>query len=280
MAESIGSLWIEGVGPVNLLTKSQRRFVVVEVPVLSIVRESWLMPFRYLQALVKFGWIPFAGSLAVRFVCFLLLREDVSRGVTSILMGITHFILFTPFTVTWTKLAIQGRQAVEKRRAFAYTRTEWMYLLATVVMITAFLVLVISPLLLGLQGQRNFEHQIEFLGIGGSVLGLGVFVVGYVRLAFVFPAIAIGRYAGIRVAWRQTAGNLERLAAIILLSYLPYYLIRQAFFWWMGYHPPGVAATMGACVDMVPIVLATTALAGPALAYKSLAMEGHKEATT
>jgi hypothetical protein len=31
---------------------------------------------------------------------------------------------------------------------------------------------------------------------------------------------------------------------------------------------------------MVPIVLATTALAGPALAYKSLAMEGHKEATT
>ena len=250
------------------------------MPVLSIVRESWLMPFRYLQELVKFGWIPFAASLVVRFVCFLLLREDVSRSVTNTLMGTTHFILFTPFSVAWTKLAIQGRQAVEKRPAFAYTRTEWMYLLASAMMMAAFLALVISPLRSGLQGHRNFEHQIELLGMGGSVLGLGVFVVGYVRLAFVFPAIAIGRYAGIRVAWRQTAGNLERLAAIILLSYFPYYLIRQAFFWWIGYHSPGVAATMGACIDMVPIVLATTALAGPALAYQSLAMEGHKDATT
>ena len=73
------------------------------------------------------------------------------------------------------------------------------------------------------------------------MLGLGVYVIAYVRLAFVFPAIAIGRYAGIREAWKQTAGNIERLAAILVLAYLPYWIIRQAFEWYMGYHPPSPA---------------------------------------
>lgn len=259
-------------------TSSQRRFTVVQLPVFSIVRESWLMPFRYLPELAKFGWFPYAAGLGVRFVSFLLLREDVSRAVNNTLLPTAHFILFTPFSVAWTKLAIQGRPAVEKRPAFAYTRAEWLYLLASAAMMAAFLCLVIYPLLVSLRGQRNFERQIELLGMGGSVLGLGVFVVGYVRLAFLFPAIAVNEHAGIRAAWRQTAGNIERLAAVILLSYLPYYLIRQAFISWMGYHPPGVAATMGACIDLVPIALATTGLAGPALAYKRLVIDGNKEA--
>lgn len=264
----------------NLVTKSERRFVVVQLPVFPIVRESWLMPVRYLPELVEFGWIPYAASLGVRFVSFVLLREDVGRGVSSTLMVTAHFILFTPFSVAWTKLAIQGRTAVAKHPAFAYTRTQWMYLTASAVVMVALLGLVISPLLIGLQGQRNFDHQIEFLGTGGSILGLGVFVVGYVRLAFVFPALAIGRYAGIRLAWRQTAGNIERLAAIILLSYLPYYLIREAFLWYIGYHPPGATGGFAACIDMVPIALAITGLAGPALAYKMLVLGNGGETET
>ena len=95
----------------------------------------------------------------------------------------------------------------------------------------------------------------------------------YVRLAFVFPAIAIGRYAGIRVAWKQTAGNIERLAAIIVLAFLPYWIVRDAFAWYMGYHPPGVVEAFRGCIDMLLIALATTALAGPALAYKSIVMD-------
>ena len=255
-------------------TSSQRQFTVVQLPVFPIVRESWLMPFRYLPELVKFGWIPFAANLCFRFVSFVLLREDVSRGITNTLMPTAHFILFTPFSVAWTRLALQGRPAVAKYPAFAYRRTEWLYLLASAIMMAAFLSLVIYPLLTSLRGQHNLERQVELLGMGGSILGLGVFVVGYIRLGFVFPAIAVGRYAGIAAALRQTAGNLERLAAIILLSYLPYYLIRQAFLWYMGYHPPGVIAGLSACIDMIPIALATTALAAPALAYKMLVIDG------
>src|SRR5260370_6895097 len=104
------------------------------------------------------------------------------------------------------------------------------------------------------------------------MVGLGNCAIGYVRLAFVFPAIAIGRYPGIRTAWTQTAGNIERLAAILVLAFLPYWLIRQAFEWYMGYHPPGVVEAFRGCIDMLLVALATTALAGPALAYKAIVL--------
>ncbi len=257
---------------VNVQTDGRRRFTVVELPVFPIVKESLLMPFRYLPELVKFGWIPFAAILAIDLICYGLLREDVSSGVTGGLMAISHFVLFTPFSVAWTKLAIRGRQAVAKHPQFSYSRTQLLYLLASAVMMAALLVLVGIPYVVLRYGQRNFDNQIALLGEAATMLGLGVYVIGYVRLAFVFPAIAIGRYAGIRDAWKQTAGNIERLAAILVLAFLPYGFIRQAFEWYMGYHPPGVVAAFRGCIDMLLIALATTALAGPALAYKALVM--------
>ena len=258
---------------VNGETDGRRRFTVVELPVFPIVKETWLMPFWYLPELLKFGWIPFAAILAIDLVSFGLLREDVSRGATGGLMTIAHFVLFTPFSVAWTKLAIRGRAAVAKHPSFSYSRTQWFYLLASAVMIAVLVVLVGIPFVIFRYGQRSFDSQISLFGGTIMMLGLGVYVIAYVRLAFVFPAIAIGRYAGIREAWKQTAGNIERLAAILVLAFLPYWIIRQAFEWWMGYHPPGVVEAFRGCIDMLLIALATTALAGPALAYKAMVMD-------
>jgi hypothetical protein len=258
-------------------TSSQRRFMVIELPVLPIVKESLLLPFKHLPELVKFGWIPFAAILAVDLICFGLLREDVSRGATSTLMAIAHFVLFTPFSVAWSKLAIRGSQAVAKHPQFSYSRTQLLYLLASAVMVAALLVLVGIPYVVLRYGQRNFDNQIALLGGAAMMLGLGVYVIGYVRLAFVFPAIAIGKYAGIRAAWRQTAGNIERLAAILVLAFLPYWIIEQAFAWYMGYHPPGVIEAFRGCINMLLIALATTALAGPAFAYRTLVLDQPKD---
>ena len=257
----------------NAQTNGQRRFLVVELPVFPIVKESLLMPFWYLPELVKFGWIPFATILAIDLICFGLLREDVSKGVTGGLMAISHFLLFTPFSVAWTKLAIKGRGAVAKHPSFSYSRTQLLYLLAVAVMMAALLVLVGIPYAILRNGQRNFDNQLSLFGGATMMLGIGIYVVGYVRLAFVFPAIAIGRYAGIRAAWKQTAGNIERLAAILVLAFLPYWIIRQAFERYMGYHPPGVVEVFRGCIDMLLIALATTAVAGHALAYKAIVLD-------
>jgi len=135
-------------------------------------------------------------------------------------------------------------------------------------MMTALVVLVGIPYVILRYGQRNFDSQITLLGGAAAVLGLGIYTIGYVRLAFIFPAIAIGKYAGVRAAWRQTAGNIERLAAMLVLAFLPYWIIRQAFEWWMGYHPPGAVEAFRGFIDMLLITIAIAALAAPALAYK------------
>src|SRR5260370_39903960 len=124
------------------------------------------------------------------------------------------------------------------------------------------------PIAMFRYGHVNFDRQI--VGAAGFLLLAGVFLIalGFVRLAFVFPAIAIGRYAGISAAWKQTAGNLERLAAIILLSYAPYLVVRKILEQIIGYHPPGIKSGGRACVEMFLIALATAAHAAPAPAYR------------
>jgi hypothetical protein len=258
---------------VNLQASSQRRFTVIELPVLDIVRESLLLPFRYLPELIKFGRMPFILILAVDVFCYGLEREDLSRNLSGSVMAIAHFILFTPFSVAWTKLAIKGRPAVAKHPPFAYSRTQWIYLLATIVMILVMFVIILIPAATLRYGQMNSDKQIMAVGGLGALIGVLLFFVGYIRLGFVFPAIAIGRYAGLSAAWKQTEGNLERLAAIIFLSYVPYWLVREAFEWFMGYHPPGLVETLRGIVDMLLVAMATTALAAPALAYKTLVVE-------
>ncbi len=251
----------------------QRRFTVIELPVLPIVRESLLLPFKCLPELLKFGKMPFLLIIAVDVFAYGLERQEVLKGLTGSLMALVHFILFTPFSVAWTKLAIRGPESVAKHPAFAYSRTQGMYLLASILMMVAIVVSVGIPFVLMRYGQRNSDSQLMAVGGAACIVGLGLYVVGYLRLALVFPAIAIGRFPGISAAWRQTAGNIERIAAIILLSYLPYWLVQQAFGWYMGYHPPGVIEATRGIVEMLLVGLATTAVAGPALAYKILVLD-------
>jgi hypothetical protein len=257
---------------------SQWRFTVIELPVLPIVAESLLLPFKHLPELAKYGGMAFLLTLVARAISFLLTREDASRYATGVLMAIAHFVLFTPFSVTWSKLAIYGRPAIATDPPFAYSRTQWLYLLATAVMMIA-LVMIVGPSAALLRyGQLNFNNQVMMAAGMLLVAGLVLFAIGFVRLAFIFPAIAIAKYAGISAAWKQTRGNLERLAAIVVLSYAPYYAVRQFLEWFIGYHPPGLAAAATASLDMLLIAMATTALAGPALAYKTIVLDEPEDA--
>ena len=255
----------------------RRRFTIIELPVVQIVAQSLLLPFKYLPELAKYGWIPLLLSLGAKAIDFLIVREDGPWFLAQILMVAGHFVLFAPFSVTWTKLAIHGRHAIVNDPPFGYSRSVWLYLLATIVMMILIAMIAGPPIAMFRYGQVNFDRQI--VGAAGFLLLAGVFLIalGFVRLAFVFPAIAIGRYAGISAAWKQTAGNLERLAAIILLSYAPYAIVRKILEQMIGYHPPGIKAAGSACVEMLLIALATTALAAPALAYKMIVLEERED---
>lgn len=45
----------------------------------------------------------------------------------------------------------------------------------------------------------------------------------------------------------------------------------------MGYNPPGVVEAARGITEMLLVGLATTALAGPALAYKMLVLDEHQD---
>ncbi len=251
---------------------------MIELPVFPIVAQSLGLPFKYLPELVKHGGIPFALILVASAISFLLTREDASKNATGVLMAVAHFILFTPFSVTWSKLAIYGRPAIATDPPFAYSRTQWLYLLASAVMMISLAIVVGPSAALLRYGQQNFDNQVMMAAGSLLVAGLILFAIGFVRLAFVFPAIAIAKYPGISAAWKQTRGNIERLAAIIVLSYVPYYVVSRVLDWLIGYHPPGLAAAAKGCLDMLLVAMATTALAGPALAYKVIVLDEPEDA--
>lgn len=251
---------------------------MIELPVFPIVADSLGLPFKYLPELVKYGGVPFLLMLVISAISFLLVREDASKNAMSALMAVAHFVLFTPFSVTWSKLAIYGRPAIATDPPFAYSRTQWLYLLATTLMMISLVIIAGPSVALVRYGQRNFDHEVVMWGGVLMVAGLVLFAIGFVRLTFVFPAIAIRKYAGISAAWQQTRGNIERLAAIIVLSSAPYYVIRQILDSLIGYHPPGLAAAARGSLDMLLIAMATTALAGPALAYKRIVLDEPEEA--
>ena len=254
-------------------TSSQRRFTVIELPVLSIVKQSLILPFRHLPELVKFGGIPFLGILVVDAIAYMLAREDVAKSLPTLILALGHFILFTPFCVAWSRLAILGPASIANAPPFAYSRRAWLYLLASISMSILLMICIGPGFILARYIQQTLDNR---MGAEAAVLllgGLFIFALIFVRLAFIFPAIAIGRYAGISAAWRQTAGNLERLTAMIVLSYIPYFAVRRIFEWSMGYHPPGVVEAIRGCGDMLLVALATTAVAAPALAYKTIVLD-------
>ena len=259
-------------------TNSQRRFTVIELPVFPIVAQSLVLPFKYLPELVKYGGIPFLLSLVAGVISWMIARQDPPFFVGTSWTIAAHFVLFTPFSVTWTKLAIYGREAVATDPPFVYSRTQWQYLLAITAMMLTLVICSVPAAALMRYGQRSFDSQIAQAGMALMLAGLILFAIGFIRLSFVFPALAIRKYAGLSAAWKQTAGTLERLTAIVVLSSVPYLVVRQILQRLIGYHPPGLEAAAQACLDTLLVALATTALAGPALAYKTIVLDEHEDA--
>ena len=229
----------------------QRRFTVVKLPILQIVLESLILPYRHLPELVKYGWIPFAGTLAARLIEWFIGRFAVPSAAVSAVIPIARFFLFIPFSVVWTKIAIEGPNAKLPERPFEYRRTEWAYALAAVAMLAVITLLIGLPLSLYRYGQQTFQTPTTYFG--ALLLAVGAVLAGviFVRFAFVFPAVAIGRFNGIGPAWRQTAGNIESLAAVMALAFAPYLILNQMIRFGMQPEGAGVSAMLAAFLQIL-----------------------------
>jgi len=253
----------------------QGRFTVVILPILQIVLETLILPYKHLPELVKYGWIPFVGMLAARLLEWFLSRMSVPSYVVTGIMPIAHLALFVPFSVVWTRIALQEANAKLPDEPFRYDATEWKYLGASFAMTVVVALLVGLPLMLYRYGQETFQTQLTVTGTLLMVTGGVLAGVVFVRFCFVFPALAIGRFNGLGPAWRQTAGNIESLAAVMALAFAPYLIINQVIRFVVGYPEPGLTAVIAAVLEILAasMVINANTLA-PALMYKKIVL-GH-----
>jgi hypothetical protein len=247
----------------------QGRFTVVKLPIVQIVLETLVLPYRHLHELFEYGWIPFVGASVARLVEWFIGRFAIPSAMVTAWMPIAHFVLFIPFSVVWTRIAIDGVSAKLPDRPFEYRRTEWQYALAAVVMSVTVMLLVGPALILYRYGQQSFQMPITALGT--MLLAAGAILAGvvFVRFSFVFPVIVIGRYNGLGPAWRQTAGNFEGLVAIMGLAFVPYAVLNQIVRLGAGQQEAGLSAVLAALLEILTATMTVNANSiAPALAYK------------
>lgn len=123
-------------------------------------------------------------------------------------------------------------------------------------------------------GQLAFDNRFITAGALLLLVAFLAIAVAWIRLAFIFPALAIGKYDGVIAAWKQTTGNLERLAAVIVLAYLPFIIVRNIVQVTIGSAAFGLSMVLPAGLNLFLIAWATTAAVGaPAIAYKILVLD-------
>jgi hypothetical protein len=181
--------------------------------------------------------------------------------------------------MAWSKIAIDGTSGGEGRGALPLGTTELWYAVANVAM-WLLLLLPVLPLSGLITTARQAGDEAK-MGVA-AIFGIATFVVAafaMVRMSFLFPAIATGRYQGVRTAWTQTRGYLKALGAIeagVCIPFLMVWLLARHFrspdegyLVWFAFYAVG---------DAVLLLWEASFIGGPALAYEFLVVPNDRGA--
>jgi hypothetical protein len=245
----------------------------VALPVVRIIFRSLRLPFQHVHRVWKVSLVTFGLVLASNLIELFISNQTgvgdnpAFRESTALI----HAIIIAPFAVVWSKIAIDGTAGVEGSGALPLETTELSYAVASVALWLLFL-LPLFPLfqMMTTARQSGDEATMGVAGIFAIVVAVMV-AFAVVRMSFLFPAIAIGRYQGVRAAWVQTRGYLEALSAIegaVCIVYLMIWLFARHFrrpdegyLEWFAFYAVG---------DAVLLLWEASFVGGPALAYEFL----------
>ena len=202
-----------------------REYIVL--PVVRIIFRSLLLPFTHTQEVWKVSLVTF-GVMLTPNLLGLFVNRHTDAGNNLFFRAadmLAHAIVIVPFAVAWSKIAIDGTAAVEGTGALPLGITELWYAVANVAMWLVFL-LPVLPFMRLITTARQAGDETT-MGVA-AIFALTVMVAAafaLVRMSFLFPAIATGRYQGIRTAWTQTRGYLEALVAIEAGLCIPFLIV-------------------------------------------------------
>ena len=192
-----------------------------ELPVIKTALTAIVCPLRHAPEIARIGLVPLVLTMAVAGIDRVIWRYDPS-WLAHFWIAPVHVLIFTPFAVAMTKVAVDGPGAAAGSPLFAYGRVEQIYLLANLLLVLVLLFFPAVPMGLIMVGRQSGDQLMMTEAAMALLIVAFAEIVVFVRISFLLPAIATGRYRGIRMAWKQTAGFFERIAGIEFLAFLPF----------------------------------------------------------
>ncbi len=218
-----------------------------KLPVFEVVGETYGSFFRYLRYLPQAAFLPIALSVPLYWVSLQSAKRvmiDPSSVVSSVLWSIpinlAFFAIFMLFYVSWYRLCLMGPDGGRPPWFPLPNRRHWrllgysllMIAIQFGIMILGGLAALIVSVLTGALATSGAQPELSGEGISLMVpLVLFIFLLvifTFLRLSFVFPAVAVDEDYALRHSWRHTKGQTLRLFATLLMTCLPIYVLMMA----------------------------------------------------
>jgi hypothetical protein len=198
------------------------------LPVWATVTEilsSWLRLFGHLPRLAG---VPYLLLAAITLVQLWVLPASALVGVVA---GLATLLPYTLFAVAWHRLALLGPGS-SPGWSLQFERRHWRF--AGLLVALYVLMYLGAGAALGVVGLiSSLMQQSTGSGLALSAVVVAIVLmamIAYLRLTFVFPAVAVDERFGFQEAWRVTKGCGFRLLAIFiivgLVSALPVVIIQ------------------------------------------------------
>lgn len=196
---------------------------VRKVPVFATMRTAYAAVFSSLGPLVKAAALPFMLSLVVAGLS--LFSGD--NAFLSLILMVAGFVPYTLFGVAWHRLTLLGPVQGAPDVFPAWRHRHWRFL-SYAIIVTGVFYLLWLPVVVSF-GRLGQAGQVSGGAAGGTmllVLAVTVLVIYLtLRLAFVFPAVAVDETYTLRDSWAHTRGQVLRLFATLAVTALPMLLL-------------------------------------------------------
>ncbi len=202
-----------------------------KLPVWTVTRRSYDLAWTHARLLT----VPFLLVLAAQIVA--ALGSGASRAILAApwatLVGLGLMVLFALVMMSFIVGLHRTVLLDEIREGSGFLRWDsnlWKYIKAalTVLLFSLAASIVFGLALIVVFGAGGLMatfllHRAVLFGILSLPFLLGLFIM--LKIGLAFPAAALGYSDVFYLSWRLTAGNLPRLLAVFLLTYLPFLLI-------------------------------------------------------
>lgn len=190
-----------------------------KLPVKSFSKQALLLPFRHFPLFVRFALVPVFLTILSQIACRYL-ASRTGHWYFYWLWFLPFWLLSVPFSVGWTKLAVEGTASIAGRPSFQFGRVEERYFIASVLLTTV----LFGPGLTSLWWAYSSGWAAIPIIVTAIIFVTGI-VIGW-RFMFLLTTIALDRFAGVEESWRQTKRIVLRTLGVTLLSGLPINLAR------------------------------------------------------